>query len=113
MAVNAVERAIQALGGPTPASYVCRVSVNAIWHWRKMGRVRHAEGLVRLWRAAVAAGLDVTIDELAGLPCGNGENADVGEARRRIRGSSKDRPRRRDRRVVTGAGPLLREPKPD
>src|SRR5215510_9140739 len=73
---SAIERLIQALGGPTPASYVARVSVAALWKWRREGRVTHPKGMVRLWHAAQAVGLDITVDELAGLPYANGGNGD-------------------------------------
>jgi len=48
MAKNAVEEAIQLAGGPTKASYVCRVSVGAIWKWRQTGRVSDGRAAVLL-----------------------------------------------------------------
>lgn len=63
----ALERAIDALGGPTPTSHALVVSYWTIRQWRKAGRVRDSKYAVLLARAAQAAGADVTVGQLAGL----------------------------------------------
>jgi hypothetical protein len=64
---QALERAIAALGGPTQTSHALVVSYWTIRQWRKAGRVRDSKYAVLLARAAQTAGVDVTVDELAGL----------------------------------------------
>lgn len=65
--MNAVARAITIVGGPTPASFACRVSTAALYKWRKLGRVLDAHAAVLLSRATEAAGELVTVGELAGV----------------------------------------------
>lgn len=64
---KALERAIEALGGPTPTSHALVISYWTIRTWRNAGRVRDSRYAVLLARAAQAAGADVTVDELAGV----------------------------------------------
>ena len=67
---NAVARAVRLLGGPTKATFVCRVSVNTIHVWRRDGYVRDARAAVLLSRAS-----GVPIEQLVGL---NGSSPDGG-----------------------------------
>jgi hypothetical protein len=75
MEQNAVEQAIQAVGGPTKASYVCRVSVGAIWKWRQQGRVSDGRAAVLLSQAS-----GVPVEALVGLEVvsGNGDEPPAG-----------------------------------
>lgn len=55
-AANAVEQAVEMLGGPTKASHVALVSAGSIHYWCKQGRVYDGAAAVRL---ADATGIDV------------------------------------------------------
>jgi len=69
MEKNAVERAVQAVGGPTQASHICDVSIWAIRLWRKNGIVPDTRSAIRLSEATDG---QITVRELAGLENGDG-----------------------------------------
>jgi len=69
MEKNAVERAVQAVGGPTQASHICDVSVWAIRIWRKTGIVPDTRAAILLSEATDG---DISVRELAGLENGDG-----------------------------------------
>ena len=69
MEKNAVERAVQAVGGPTQASHICDVSVWAIRLWRKNGIVPDTRSAIRLSEATDG---QISVRELAGLENGDG-----------------------------------------
>lgn len=60
---TAVERAVEAVGGPTKAAHACGVSNAAIYQWFDLGHVPRSRYAVLL---AEASG--VPVRELAGLP---------------------------------------------
>jgi len=80
MAKNAVEEAIQAVGGPTKASYVCRVSVGAIWKWRQTGRVSDGRAAVLLSEES-----GVPVKALVGLEVVSGNGDEPTKRGRRFR----------------------------
>src|SRR5262252_8704482 len=103
MAENPVVEAIRRLGGPSQVSYLCRISVAAVYKWRDHGRVTNARCAV-----IVAEATGMSVKELVGLGVGNGGPDDVGTAGRRHAGQSEDHrggparhpPARRRDRVV-------------
>jgi hypothetical protein len=65
---NLVARAIEAVGGPTQASYICRVSAGTIFKWRTNKFIWDGPAAKALAAAAREAGLDVTTDQLVTRP---------------------------------------------
>jgi hypothetical protein len=73
---NPVAQAVELVGGPTQASFTCRVSAATIYQWRKLGYVPDAKSAVLLSRAtggeigvAILAGVDaIGSDPNGGLP---------------------------------------------
>jgi hypothetical protein len=59
---NPIAQAIQAVGGATQASWICRCSANTIHTWRREGVVRDTRAAVRLARAS-----GISVAALAGL----------------------------------------------
>jgi hypothetical protein len=95
---NAVEEAIQAVGGPTKASYVCQVSVGAIWKWRQNKRVSDGRAAVLL---ADASG--VPVEALVGLVVLNGTGDEPPQGGKFRKGG----------RVITTTYPVLNPSLPD
>jgi len=58
---SAVERAVSAVGGPTKAAGICRVSNTAIHKWIRRGSVTLLKHAVRLSRAS-----GIAIEEFVG-----------------------------------------------
>jgi len=58
---NAVERAVSAVGGPTKAAGICRVSNTAIHKWIRRGSVSLLKHALRLSRAS-----GIPIEEFVG-----------------------------------------------
>lgn len=79
--MNPVIRAVRLVGGPTQASFLCRVSAAAIFKWRKLGRVYDARAAVLLARAS-----GVPIEQLAGVDVGDGTAGPAPKRRKGRRG---------------------------
>jgi len=58
---NAVERAVSAVGGPTKAAGICRVSNTAVHKWIRRGSVTLLKHALRLSRAS-----GIPIEEFVG-----------------------------------------------
>ena len=95
MVNEALERVIEALGGPTEASYVLThaakaarlegVSYWTIRKWRVEGRVRDSRLAVLVEREARKVGIDdVSVADLAGLDLVSGNGGDAPRSRRRF-----------------------------
>ncbi len=86
--LNPVDEAIRILDdSPTEASHVARMSVAAIYKWRKIGYVPDSKAAVRL---AMATGIPAW--KLAGLtsePRPEGESTTQGNTRRLVAGGSR------------------------
>lgn len=63
---NAVERAVDAVGGPTLAASICQVSSPTMGKWRRDGVIRLALPAVRLARHLKQMGTAITLDDLIG-----------------------------------------------
>lgn len=85
--MNAVDRAVQLVGGPTQASFICRCSAASIYKWRQLGFVYDSRAAVRLARAS-----GVPVEQLAGLAETEGGGTDgpapMRRTRRRRRGGT-------------------------
>jgi hypothetical protein len=75
-----VDRAVGKVGGPTEASWICRVSFAAIYKWRRQGFINDGLAAVRL---AQASGFPV--EDLVGFTA-NGETAGPERGGRRTKG---------------------------
>jgi len=62
---NPVQRAIDAVGGPTKASFITQFSAAQIYNWRDQGYVKDGKAAVLLARAS-----GVPVEELVGLSVG-------------------------------------------
>lgn len=59
---NAVEDAVQAVGGPSEASHICHVSAATIYAWRKQGYVSDGLAAVKLAKAS-----GIPVEDLVGF----------------------------------------------
>lgn len=79
---NPVTTAVDVVGGPTQASFICRVSAAAIYKWRKEGWVQDSRAAVLLARATQEKGTPISVAALAGLEVHNGNGTSPSEERR-------------------------------
>lgn len=68
-AKNPVELAVRLVGGPTQASFICRMSAAAVSKWCRLGIVADARAAVLLSQATNGV---VSVAQLAGLHVING-----------------------------------------
>lgn len=68
---NAVDRAVQMVGGPSKAGRLCDVSYWAIYAWRTQGGIPDSRACIILSRAT-----GIPFEELAGMPAVGGETPD-------------------------------------
>lgn len=72
-----LEAVITALGY-VPAAYHTGKSIQAVYGWLKAGRIFDAQDCLKIHRLAREAGLEVTLEELAGLTVVNGNGSPKG-----------------------------------
>lgn len=65
--VALMARIVDELGGIVPTAYMAQVSVPTVYSWKRGGLVHQGKAAALLAKAALAVGLEVTVDQLVGL----------------------------------------------